>query len=104
MAEFKTAEQFVVARCEELEHKLEEAEAKYKKEILEMAKNYDKVKAELCDAYDLLNMFRDHIRVRSTCYGRAICVDSIYETEHYETIEAISEYFDLRLEEDNEDE
>jgi hypothetical protein len=101
MAEFKTAEQYVVARCEELERKLEETEAKYKKEILELAKNYDKVKAELCDAYDLLNMFRDNIRVRSTCYGRAICVDNIYETDNFETIEALSEYFDLRVEEDD---
>jgi hypothetical protein len=66
-----------------------------------LAKNYDKVKAELCDAYDLLNMFRDHIRVRSTCYGRAICVDSIYETDKFETIEALSEYYDLSIEEDD---
>ena len=100
MADFKTAEQYVVARCEELERKLEETEAKYKKEILELAKNYDKVKAELCDAYDLLNMFRDNIHIRPTCYGRAIFVDTVYETDNCETIEALAEYFDL-IPEDN---
>jgi hypothetical protein len=100
MAEFKTAEQYVVARCEELERKLEVVEANHEQELRKLCEDYDRIKAELCDAYDLLNMFRDNIRVRSTCYGRAICVDSIYETENYEVIEALMKYFDLRPEED----
>lgn len=103
MAEFKTAEQYVVARCEELERKLEETEAKYKKELLELAKHSDQVKAELCEAYDLLGMLRDHIVIRNSCYGRAIHVETIYETEHWETVEAFADYFDLKLEEDEED-
>lgn len=103
MAEFKTAEQYVVARCENLEFQLEQAEAKYKKELYELGKMYDQVKAELCEAYDLLGMLRDHIVLRNSCYGRAIHVETIYETEHWETIEALADYFDLRIEEDEED-
>lgn len=103
MAEFKTAEQYVVARCEDLERKLEETEAKYEKRLRELGIEYDKTKAELCDAYDLLNMFRDHIHICSTGYGLAIWVDRIYETENWETIEALAEYFDLRPEEDDDE-
>lgn len=98
MAEFKTAEQYVVARCEELERKLEVVEANHEQELRKLCADYDRIKAELCDAYDILNMLRDNIRIRSTCYGRAISVDNIYETDNCETIEALIEYFDLRPE------
>lgn len=102
MADYKTAEQYVVARCEDLELQLEATKAKYKKELCELGKMYDQVKAELCEAYDLLGMLRDHIVLRNSCYGRAIHVETIYETEHWETIEALADYFDLRIEEDEE--
>lgn len=103
MAEYKSAEQYVVARCEELEFKLEATEAKYEKELLELAKHYDQVKAELSEAYDLLGMLRDHIHIRNSCLGRAIHVETIYETEYPDIIGALADYYDLEPGEDDED-
>ena len=101
MAEFKTAEQYVVARCEELEHKLDGVERKYQKELEEMANQYDRVKAELCDAYDLLNMLRDSISVRYDNYfGNYISFENIYSRENSEAVARLMEYFDMRPEED----
>ena len=103
MAEFKTAEQYVVARCEDLELKLEDTERKYKKELQEMANNYDRVKAELCDAYDLLGMLRDFIRVRYDNYfGNYISFENIYSRENPEAVARLMEYFDMRPDEEDE--
>ena len=95
MAEFKTAEQYVVARCEELERKLDVVEANHEQELRKLCEDYDRIKAELCDAYDLLNMFREFISCRNSSLGLCIDVDHIYADEHPEAAARIAEYFDL---------
>lgn len=105
MAEFKTAEQYVVEKVELLEIQLDAEKKENARKLAELQKEYEKTLAELADAYDLLNMFRDFIEVRKNDYfGNCICVDNIYEKEHPEEVARIMEYFDLRIEEDSSDE
>lgn len=101
MAEFKTAEQYVVEKVEMLERELEETKKAHATTLENMRVELSRTRDELSDAYDLLNMFRDFIGVRTDSYwGHIIDLDSIYSKHHPEIVGRIMEYFDLRDEED----
>ena len=101
MAEFKTAEQYVVDRLETIEREYDNAKIEHSMEIAKYEMAVDALKEELNGAYELLNMFRDFITVRPNNYFRnTICVDNIYEKEYPEIVARIMEYYDLRPEED----
>ena len=101
MAEFKTAEQYVVEKLETLEREREEIELQHTAEILELKTSLEATREELAGAYELLNMLRDFIGVRTDSYwGHIIDLDSIYSKHHPEIVGRIMEYFDLRDEED----
>lgn len=101
MAEFKTAEQYVVEKLETLEREREEIELQHSAEILELKTSLEAKCEELEGAYELLNMFRDFIGVRTDSYwGHIIDLDSIYSKQNPTIVARIMEYFDLRDEED----
>lgn len=100
MAEFKTAEQYVVEKVEMLERELDNAKVEHSLEVGKLMHRVEELETELHGAYDLLNMFRDFIEVRKSDYfGNCICVDNIYTREHPELVARIMEYFDIRPEE-----
>lgn len=104
MAEFKTAEQYVVDRLVTVEKELEDAKIEHSLEMGKMEKMY----AEMCnkyhDASHILCTLRDFLVVRKDMYfGNIIDLDSIYGKEHPDTVKMIMEYFDMDTEdEDNE--
>ena len=63
-----------------------------------------RTKAELCEAYDLLNMFREFIHARkSPSFGNVIFFDDIYNHEYHEIVAELMNYYGLSTEEDDED-
>lgn len=103
MPEIKTAEQYVVARCEMLEMELDNTKDAHLRELMHIESELAKIKAELCDAYDLLNRFREFMHIRkSPSFGDVIYFDDIYVHEYPDVIKELCEYFDLSTEEDDE--
>ena len=101
MADFKTAEQYVVEKLETLEREYDNLKIESSMEIGHHIKEFEKLREELHDAYALLDIFRDVINVRLDSYfGYCISTDTIYGKEHPEAVENLMEYFDMRPEED----
>lgn len=105
MAEFKTAEQYVVEKVEMLERELDSAKVEHSMAISQYEMAVDELKKELNSAYELLNMLRDFIEVRTNSYFRnTVCVENIYEKEHPELVARIMEYYDIRPDEEGDNE
>jgi hypothetical protein len=106
MAEFKTAEQYVVEKVEYLERELDNIKIAHEVERDSKLKEIAELEVELNHAYELLNMFRDFLRVRKSEYfGNCIeFAGTFYPKEKPEEVAKIMEYYDLRPEEDKCDE
>lgn len=105
MADFKTAEQYVVEKVEILEKELEETNKAHKSEVARHLKEFEELREELHSAYELLDMLREFISVRKDSYwGSIISLGNIYSRENPEVVARLMEYFDIRPEEDEEDE
>ena len=101
MAEFKTAEQYVVEKLEIMERERDEIELQHSAEILDLRNSLDAKSDELAEAYALLNIFRDFIEVRKSDYfGNCIEMNTIYGNNHPDFVARIMEYYDLSTEED----
>ena len=101
MAEFKTAEQYVVEKLETLEREREEIELQHNAEIMELKISLEAAKTELEDAYELLNMLRYFVRVRTNDYwGNIVHIEQIYGKEHPEVVARLMEYYDIRPEDE----
>lgn len=101
MAEFKTAEQYVVEKVESLEAELKAVEIEHKLELAKVNKELANAYQDLEEARELLDMFRDFIEVRKSDYfGKVICVDNIYEKDYPEAVADLMEYYDIRPQED----
>ena len=102
MAEFKTAEQYVVEKLETVEKELDDLRCATANEIERHIKETLAMKEELDGAYKLLNMFREFIRVgKSEYFGPRIVIDgTLYNKENPEEVARIMEYYDFRFEED----
>ena len=100
MAEFKTAEQYVVEKLEMLERELDNAKIEHSLEFSKMEKMY----AEMCNKYHdasrILCALRDFLEFRKDNYFGTIINLDIYQKEHPEIVEMLMEYFDIRPEED----
>lgn len=101
MAEFKTAEQYVVDRLLTVEKELEDAKVEHSMEIGKLEKMY----AEMCNKYHnatmILNTLRDFLVFRHDSYfGNIVDLDTIYGKEHPDTVEMIAEYFDVQTEDE----
>ena len=104
MAEFKTAEQYVVAKLEMTEMELDIAQTEHKAEVARLKKDLEEKCAELAGAYELLNMLREFVTVRTDPYfGNIVSFDSIYGRDNAELVARIMEYYDIRPEEENKD-
>jgi len=105
MADFKTAEQYVVDRLESTERELEELKITHATEVGRHVHEFEEMRARLEDAYELLDMLRDFVNVRLDSYfGYCICVDTIYGKENPEAVARLMEYYDMRVQEDDNDE
>ena len=101
MADYKTAEQYVVEKVEYLERELDNLKIEHKIEIDEHIKEFEVLREELHDAYVLLDMLRDFIEVRNDAYfGNYIYFNNILGRENPEAVSRLMEYFDMRPEED----
>ena len=101
MAEFKTAEQYVIDRLVTVENELEELKITHATEVGRHIKEFEDLREELHSAYELLDMLRDFIKVGHTSYfGNYIMSDNIYSREYPEVVARLMEYYDLRPEED----
>jgi hypothetical protein len=106
MAGFKTAEQYVVEKVEYLERELDNVQIEHKVELARLKKDLDEKCAELGVAYDILNAIRDRLTVRPDAYfGGIIDFEAVYRKENPKAFDAILDYFDLELDqtEDEED-
>ena len=103
MAEFKTAEQYVVEKLETTERELYNLRIAVEVERDAHLKEFGELREELHDAYALLDLFRDFLIVRKSSYfGNCVELSSpIYEKENPNTVARIMEYFDMRPEEDD---
>ena len=103
MADFKTAEQYVVEKLETLEREREEIELQHNAEIMELKISLEAVKTELEDAYELLNRLRNFVHVRTNDYwGTIVNIEQIYSKEHPEVVARLMEYYDIRPDEEDE--
>lgn len=104
MAEFKTAEQYVVDRLVTTERELDNAKIEHSMETGKLMSRVEKLEEELNGAYELLNMLRNFISVRKDSYfGNIISLDNIYEKEHPEIVARVMEYYDMRTEDENDE-
>ena len=104
MAEFKTAEQYVVAKLEMTEMELDNAQIEHRAEVRKLTATIEDLKRELDGAYELLNVFRDFLSVRKDSYwGNIIELDMIYSKHHPEEVARLMEYYDMRPEEDEDE-
>lgn len=105
MAEFKTAEQYVVEKVESLEQEIDNTKIAHAIEVGKLTHRAETAEAKLVEMCSLLNMLRDFIDVRHDSYfGNCIYFETIYGKEHPDIVAGISEYFDIHPEEDEEDE
>ena len=105
MAEFKTAEQYVVEKVEYLERELDNAKIEHSMELAKFDKALADAQEKLRDAYDLLNMLRDFIDIRKDDYWKQVVgFENIYGKENPELVERLMEYYDMYPEEDDNDE
>jgi hypothetical protein len=101
MAEFKTAEQYVVEKLETVEKELEDLKVAHALETGRHLKEFEESREELHDAYALIDIFRDFISVRKDSYwGHIVDVEHIYQKSNPEAVSLLMEYFDMRPEED----
>ncbi len=101
MAEFKTAEQYVVEKLESLEAELDLTKKVHKIAVDDYKDELEELKAELDSAYDLLNIFRDFLYVKKDNYfGNCVRMEVIYGKNHPEEVARLMEYYDMRPEED----
>lgn len=99
MADFKTAEQYVVDRLEATEKELEDLKVAHALETGRHIKEFEDLRGQLEDAYELLDMLRDFIEVRhDTYFGNYISMDNIYSKENPEAVARLMEYYDMRPE------
>lgn len=105
MAGFKTAEQYVVEKVEILEKELEETNVAHKNQIARHIKEFEDLREDLNSAYELLDMLREFIDVRKDSYwGSIVSFSHIYGKENPEVVARLKEYYDLRPEEEDDDE
>ena len=102
MADYKTAEQYVVERLEILERELEAKDEKYKTSLGHLEKSLAAVHIDLKDVCRILDMLRDYISIYDSEIGRYITIDSIGRHESPELFNALVEYFDLEVGDQNE--
>lgn len=105
MAEYKTAEQYVVEKCEDLERKLEAAKIEHKFELAKVQKELEKTRAELCEVYDAINPLRDKIEMDSSAtFGPYMRFTSLYKQDNPEEYKALADLFGIIIpEEEGED-
>lgn len=105
MADYKTAEPYVVEKLETVERELEGIKKDYEAEIAKNTNLVLALKEELNGAYELLNMLRDFISVSKDPYWCTVVEVSVIDSKNYpETVARLMEYFDMRPEEDEDDE
>lgn len=105
MAEFKTVEQYVVERVEMLERELDNLKIEHKQEVDKLVSRLNDTLSELAGAYSILNMLRDFVDVyKDSYFGNVITVDTIYGKKNPELVASMMEYYDLRTEDDDDDE
>lgn len=103
MADFKTAEQYVVEKVEKLEDELEATKIAHKNEVARHIKEFEELREELHSAYELLDMLREFIDVRKDSYwGSIVSFNHIYGKENPEIVARLKEYYDLRPDEEDE--
>lgn len=101
MAEYKTAEQYVVDKLETIEMELDNAKVEHSMEVGNLMLRLNSAEAQLADAHQILNMLRDFIGISAHSYwGTVVDFEQIYGTEHPELVDLLMEYYDMRPEED----
>ena len=104
MAEFKTAEQYVVEKVEFLEQELKQKELDFNLKAVSLECQLEVTKSRLDDALGLLNMLRDFIDISKDDYWKHIVhFENIYGKENPELVARLMEYYDMYPEEDEED-
>lgn len=107
MADFKTAEQYVVERLELKEAEYDRLKEWHDYENKRHVKEFEDLREELNEAYILLDSLRDFISVRKSHYfGSCIEFETIYSHKNPEAVARLMEYYGLIItdEENNYDE
>lgn len=102
MADFKTAEQYVVEKVEYLERELDNVQIEHQAEIARLKKDLEEKCAELAVVHDILNTIRDRLNVRPDSYWEGVIdFDTMYRKYNPQAFDAILNYFDIYF--DNEE-
>lgn len=90
MAEFKTAEQYVVDRLETTERELETAKATRLAEMQKVMDDLSTARAELTEVVHCLSVIRDNLRLGSSeLCGKYMTVDYIWRKDNPEQFDAL---------------
>lgn len=104
MAEFKTAEQYVVAELESTKQELEKLKIEHRMSMEKLQSEYDAAQDELEAVHNTLSGLRDIITVRKDNYfGHILGFSSLYEREYPIEVQRLMSYFDLSVEVDEDE-
>lgn len=98
MADYKTAEQYVVERLETLERELDAKDESFKTSLGHLEKNLATAHKDLKDVCKILDLLRDVIHTNNNPYvGSIISFDNVVKGESPALFSALVEYFDLEV-------
>ena len=107
MADFKTAEQYVVEQLELKEAELTKLRTWHEMEMERNRKEMEAIRAELIEVYDALAFLRNNITLgNSHILGQHISIDEIYRKDNPDAFDDLLELLCISVpntEEDNED-
>jgi hypothetical protein len=98
MSDFKTAEQYVVEKVEELEKKLKDKEAEHIWAMAKLQTDLDKAHSELSEVYGVLALLRDNLTLGdSRLHGPYISVEEIYRKDKPDAFDDLLDALGLSL-------
>ena len=98
MAEYRTAEQYVVAELETTKLILEQERDNHERDVLELTEELKKTKSILADAQKLIDFIGSKFIIsESACSGPYIYMDTIYAAYDKEDFERVVHEFGIAL-------
>lgn len=103
MADYKTAEQYVVERLETLERELDAKDESFKTSVGHLEKQLVAAHNDLKEVCKILDLLRDKICLyQDTNLGTIVAFDTVNKGESPTLFNALVEYFDLEVGDQNE--
>jgi hypothetical protein len=104
MAEFKTAEQYVVEQLELKEAELAAVRVVHQQEMSKVRAELAEARQEIASISEVLSFLRDHISTRKCDYsGNYLYVENLYENENSRAFEMLVDLLGISLPEEEDE-